>query len=99
LNLTKPIFFIGGLAQMGGTALASGVLEKFHSISNLKNVGWVFAGTYSQKYPTDPKNGAGWGTLIEKNKLKSIQTISLPTVWTFHESEETPYIFTQSVSD
>jgi len=99
LNLTRPIFFIGGLAQMGGTALASGVLEKTDSISNLKNIGWVFAGTFSQKYPADPKNEAGWGTLIEKNNLKSVQTISLPTVWTFHELEDTPYIFTQTVSE
>ncbi len=100
LNLTYPIFFIGGLAQMGGTALASGILEKINSIFNLKkNTGWVFAGTNSQKYPPDPKNEAGWGTLIEKNNLKSIQTISLPTVWTFHEPEDTPYIFTKTVSD
>jgi len=100
LNLTYPIFFIGGLAQMGGTALASGILEKINSIFNLKkNTGWVFAGTNSQKYPPDPKNEAGWGTLIEKNNLKSIQTISLPTVWTFHEPDETPYIFAQTVSD
>jgi len=100
LNLTQPIFFIGGLAQMGGTALASGVLEKINSISTLKkNTGWVFTGTNSQKYQPDPKNMAGWGTLIEKNNLKSIQTISLPTIWTFHEPEETPYIFAQTVSD
>ncbi len=99
LNLTQPIFFIGGLAQMGGTELALGVLEKINSIANLKNTGWVFAGTYSQKYTPDPKNEAGWGTLIAKNNLKPIQTISLPTVWTFHEPEETPYIFTQTISD
>jgi len=68
LNLIRPIFFIGGLAQMGGTALASEVLEKIGSISNLKNTGWVFAGTFSQKYPPDPKNMAGWGTLIEKKQ-------------------------------
>jgi len=97
LNLIQPIFFIGGLAQMGGTALASGVLEKIDSVTNLKNTGWVFAGTYSQKYPSDPKNEAGWGTLIEKNNLQSIKTLSLPTVWTFHESEDTPYIFTQTI--
>jgi len=99
LNLTKPIFFIGGIAQMGGTALASGVLEKIDSIPKLKHIGWVFTGTFSQKYQPDPKNEAGWGTLIEKNNLKSIQTISLPTVWTFHEPEVTPYIFAQTISD
>ena len=99
LNLTRPIFFIGGLAQMGGIALASGVLEKVDSITNLEKTGWVFAGTYSQKYTPDPKNEAGWGTLIQKNNLQSLQTVFLPTVWTFHESEETPYIFTQTVSD
>ena len=97
LNLTQPIFFIGGLAQMGGTELTSGVLDKINSISNLKKTGWVFAGTYSQKYQPDSKNEAGWGSLIEKNNLKSIQTLSLPTVWAFHESEDTPYIFTQTI--
>ena len=100
LNLTSPIFFIGGLAQMGGTALASGVLEKINPNSSLwENTSWVFAGTHSQKYPSDPKNEAGWGTLIEKNNLQSVRTIPLPTAWTFHELDETPYIFAQTKSD
>jgi len=98
LNLSRPIFFIGGLAQMGGTFLATGVLDKINSISNLKqNSGWVFAGTLSQKYSSDVKNEAGWGTLIEKNNLKSIQNISLPAAWTFHESDEVQYIFAESI--
>ncbi|QLH02582.1 hypothetical protein C5F47_02900 [Nitrosopumilus cobalaminigenes] len=98
LNLSRPIFFIGGLAQMGGTSLASGVLKTIDSISNLKkNTGWVFAGTLSQKYAPDPKNEAGWGTLIEENNLKPVQTVSLPTAWTLHESDETPYIFAESI--
>ncbi len=97
LNLSHPIFFIGGLAQMGGTFLATGVLDKVNSISNLKqNSGWVFAGTLSQKYTPDPKNEAGWGTLIEKNNLKSIQNISLPAAWTIHESDDVQYIFAES---
>lgn len=96
LNLKRPIFFIGGLAQMGGVSLASGVLEKISLSSDLRNnSGWVFAGTYSQKYTADPKNEAGWGTLIEKNNLRTVQIISLPTAWTFHESDDTPYVFTQ----
>ena len=97
LNLSKPIFFIVCLAQMGGVSLASGVLKSIDSVSNLKkNSGWVFAGTLSQKYAPDPKNEAGWGTLIEDNDLKSVKTISLPTAWTLHESDETPYIFAES---
>ena len=96
LNLKRPIFFIGGLAQMGGVSLACGVLEKINPTFDLwNNSGWVFAGTLSKKYAPDPKNEAGWGTLIEKNKLKSIQRISLPTAWTFHESDDTQYIFAQ----
>jgi len=97
LNLSHPIFFIGGLAQMGGTFLATGVLDKINSTSNLnQNSGWVFAGTLSQKYAQDPKNEAGWGTLIEKNNLKSIQNVSLPAAWTIHESDDVQYIFAES---
>jgi hypothetical protein len=82
---------------MGGTFLATGVLDKINSISNLKhNSGWVFAGTLSQKYAPDPKNEAGWGTLIEKNNLKPIQNISLPAAWTVHELDDVQYIFVGS---
>ena len=94
LNLRKPLFFIGGLAQMGGLELATGVLNKIKSDSNLWcNAGWSFAGTLSKKYPTDSKSKAGWGSFIENNSLQSIQNISLPTAWSFHESDETQYIF------
>ena len=50
LNLTRPIFFIGGLAQMGGVFLATGVLDKISSVSDLKqNSGWVFAENFISK--------------------------------------------------
>ena len=94
LNLSRPLFFIGGLAQMGGLELAAGVLNKIKSDSNLwNNTGWAFAGTLSKKYPVDPKNNAGWGSFIENNTLQLIQNISLPTAWSFHESDETQYVF------
>jgi hypothetical protein len=94
LNLTKPLFFIGGLAQMGGLDLATGVINKIKSNSHLWNdSGWSFAGTLSKKYPTDPKNMAGWGSFIENNSLQLIENISLPTAWSFHESDETQYVF------
>jgi len=94
LNLKKPLFFIGGLAQMGGLELAAGVLQKIKSNSSLwGKAGWSFAGTLSKKYPADPKNHAGWGSFIDTNAMQLIQTISLPTVWSFHESDETQYVF------
>jgi len=98
LNLRKPLFFIGGLAQMGGLELATGVLNKIKSVSNLWcNAGWCFAGTLSKKYPTDLKNKAGWGSFIENNSLQSIQNMPLPTSWSFHESDETQYVFAKSL--
>ena len=97
LNLTKPLFFIGGLAQMGGLELAAGVLNRVKSNFNLWNkTGWSFAGTLSKKYSADPKNNAGWGSFIENNGLQLIQNISLPTAWSFHESDETQYVFAKS---
>jgi len=94
LNLTKPIFFIGGLAQMGGLELATGVLNRIKPHFPLwDKTGWIFAGTLSKKYLADPKNHAGWGSFIENSDLQLIQNISLPTAWSFHESDETQYVF------
>lgn len=90
LTLTNPVFFIGGLAQMGGASLTTGILENLQS---KQNIGMVFAGTVSQKYAPDPLGESGWGSLIEKFSLSVIDTIILPAVWTFKESDDTRYIF------
>ena len=97
LNLTHPAFFIGGLAQMGGVLLANGIIKNICSNHLEEKAGIVFAGTFSKKYPEDPMSEAGWGTTIYQNNLKIITTIILPTVWTFKESDDTPYIFTNFV--
>ena len=96
LNLKKPIFFIGGLAQMGGDILATSIIDRINSIENLKNnTGIVFAGTNTQRQLSGNLENGGWGTIIEKHKLKVIDTVSLPTIWTFDQDIETPYIFTE----
>lgn len=92
-DLDDTVFFIGGLAQMGGAALAAGILENLSSDPVLKNTGMVLAGTVSQKYASDPMNNAGWGTLIDKFSLDVIDTIVLPAVWTFKEADDVHYIF------
>ena len=96
LNLKQPAFFIGGLAQMGGDILATGIIEKINSIQNLKNnTGIVFAGTHTKRQLSGNLENGGWSTLIEKHDLKVMETVSLPTIWTFDQTIETPYIYTK----
>ena len=102
LKLKNPVFFIGGLAQMGGDILANSIIEKLKESPNLKsNTGMTFAGTYSKKYfpGTEANNmeGGGWKTVIDRNNLKILQTIVLPSVWTFDQPIDTPYIFTKFI--
>jgi hypothetical protein len=96
IKLTNPVFFIGGLPQMGGDILATSIIDKINSITNLKkNTGIVFAGTNSRKELSQNLTNGGWSSLIDKYDLSVIDTVSLPTVWTFDQTVETPYIYTQ----
>lgn len=96
LELMHPIFFIGGLPQMGGDVLATNIIEKIKMISDLKSkTGLVFAGTDSKRHLSGNLTNGGWSTLIEKHNLDLIDTVSLPTIWTFDQKIETPYIFTK----
>ena len=96
LELSKPVFFIGGLPQMGGDILATSIIEKIDSISNLKkNTCIVFAGTHTKRQLSGNLENGGWSALIEKHNLKVIDTVSLPTIWTFDQTVDTPYIYTE----
>lgn len=95
LKLKSPVFFIGGLPQMGGDILATNVIEKI-STTNLKNnTCIVFAGTHSQRQLSGNPSNGGWSALIEKHGLNVMETVSLPTIWTFDQPVDTPYIFTK----
>jgi hypothetical protein len=96
LKLDRPVFFIGGLPQMGGDVLATSIIEKINAISNLKeNTCVVFAGTHTKRQLSGNLENGGWSSLIEKHDLKVIDTVSLPTIWTFDQTVETPYIYTE----
>lgn len=94
LKLVQPILFIGGLPQMGGDVLATRIIEKINSIGNLKNACFVFAGSHSKKQLSVNQKSGGWSLLIDKFNLNEITTIFLPTVWTFDQEIDTPYIYT-----
>ena len=95
-HLTNPVFFIGGLPQMGGDMLATSIIDKINSIDQLKNsTGIVFAGTHSKRQLSGNLTDGGWSSLIQNHNLQVIETVSLPTVWTFDQTTETPYIYTK----
>lgn len=95
LNLTSPVFFIGGLPQMGGDVLATNIIEKISTTKLKKNTGIVFAGTHSKRQLSNNQSEGGWSRLIDKHSLKVIKTVTLPTIWTFDQLEDTPYIYTK----
>ena len=81
---------------MGGDILATSIIEKINSISNLKkNTRIVFAGTHTKRQLSRNLENGGWSALIEKHNLKVINTVSLPTIWTFDQTVDTPYIYTE----
>ena len=95
LNLTRPVFFIGGLPQMGGDVLATNIIEKISTSNLKKNTCIVFAGTHSKRQLSDNQSEGGWSSLIGRHGLKVIKTVSLPTIWTFDQLVDTPYIYTE----
>ena len=97
LNLTCPVFFIGGLPQMGGDVLATSIIEKTSTTNLKKNTCIVFAGTHSKRQLSDNQSEGGWSSLIDKYDLKVIKTVSLPTIWTFDQLLDTPYIYTKFI--
>lgn len=95
INLTRPVFFIGGLPQMGGDVLAKNIIEKILVTDLKKNTCIVFAGTHSKRQLSSNQSVGGWSSLIGNYGLKVINTVSLPTIWTFDQQKDTPYIYTK----
>ena len=96
LLFSKPVFFIGGLSQMGGDVLANGIIQKISVNDELKKTtGFVFAGSHSKRLLSSNHSMGGWGSFIGKNNLQDDNTLLLPTVWTFDQEIDTPYIFTR----
>lgn len=95
LSLHNPAFFIGGLPQMGGDVLATSIIEKIKSSNDIKNAYVVFAGSHSKRQLSTNQKSGGWSSLIDKHDLDEILTVSLPTVWTFDQDLDTPYIYTK----
>ena len=95
LDLSKPMFFISGLPEMG-EMLADSVIRQVLSIEKLKhNAGFNFMGSHVMKSLTRDRTGWGWGSVIASFGLKLIGTITLPTLWTTDQILDTAYVYTR----
>ena len=97
LELSKPIFFISGLPEVG-EMLANNVIPRITSIQNLKtNPIFVFSGSHIMRKDSRDKSKWGWGKVMEHYNLEVIKTVTLPTYWTIEQAIDTPFIFTRSM--
>jgi hypothetical protein len=95
LNLSKPLFFISGLPELG-EMLANHVLSKVNGITKLKCIaGFNFMGSHTLKEYSRDKTGWGWGKIIEKFDLDVVGCLTLPTLWTNDQQIDTPYVYTK----
>ena len=103
MDLSGVVFFVGGLPQMGGDVLVENLLQKINVLA-CGGTPWtiVLAGAGAQSGPAASRQAdsahrhdahGGWGTLLDRYGLSVIGKTSLPTVWTFDQDEETPYIY------
>lgn len=97
LELSKPIFFISGLPEVG-EMLANNVIPRITSMQNLKtNPVFVFTGSHIMRKDSRDKSKWGWGKVMERYNLEVIKTVTLPTYWTVDQPVDTPFIFTRTM--
>jgi hypothetical protein len=96
LDLSKPMFFISGLPEMG-EMLANSVIRQVLSIDKVRhNAGFNFMGSHVMKSLTRDKTSWGWGSVIASFGLELIGTITLPTLWTTDQMVDTAYVYTRA---
>lgn len=93
LNLSKPMFFISGLPEMG-EMLANSVMSKVMSMDRLRPCGFNFMGSHIMKAHTRDRTKWGWGTVISNFGLELAGVFTLPTLWTADQVIDTAYVYT-----
>ena len=93
LELSKPIFLVSGLAEMGEMFIHNVIQAILQN--KFESSGIVLLGsTIKRKFASDVTY-YGWGNIIKKYNLQLIDEINLPTHWTNDNNTETKYIIAQ----
>ena len=96
LGLSRPAFFVGGLAQMGGDALAGPAMSYAAGALPAGAALFVLPGTLSPKYAPDPLSMGGWGRTVAGARLRVERTVLLPAAWTLGEPDAVPYLLARA---
>ena len=97
ISLNSPVFFIGGLPE-NGEMLAEFIIKNTLELSNLVRTScFVLTGTLEERKFSIKRTNYGWGSIIEKFKLKITRIETLPTYWTMSQKLDTPYLFTKPI--
>jgi hypothetical protein len=94
LKLTRPMFFISGLPEIG-EMLANSVIRQVMSLAEVKRrAGFNFMGSHVMKSLSRDQTGWGWGNVISGFGLELAGTVTLPTLWTADQVVDTAYVYT-----
>jgi hypothetical protein len=96
LGLTKPVFFISGLPEMG-EMLAHSAISRILAAPALRDTaGFAFMGSHApRKYARDLSKW-GWGKVMGDYGLQVAEVLTLPTHWTADQAHDTPYVFAKT---
>ncbi len=90
LGFDGPAIFTGGLPQMGDV-LAATIAQRVHD-ARMDGCRFILAGSRPRGVGGGNPEWGGWGPLIGRFGMMVEWSMSLPTVWTFDQPQETPYI-------
>jgi hypothetical protein len=95
MNLSRPMFLISGLPEQG-EVLAEAIAENLsqHKFSS-SILGFVLMGSHTMKQYSRDHSLYGWGQFVTKHKLRILDSLTLPTMWTNEQSTDTPFVFLQ----
>jgi hypothetical protein len=93
MNLSKPMFLISGLPEHG-EVLAEAVIRNLLQHEFLSsNLGFALMGSHTMKQYSRDRSLYGWGHFISEHKLRILDCLTLPTMWTNEQSIDTPFVF------
>lgn len=93
IELSRPIFFISGLPELG-EMLADSVIRQVMSINALKQrTGFNFMGTHTMKAFSRDHTGWGWGAMMARYNLQPVCALTLPAHWTTEQPIDAAYVY------